>query len=459
MPFTALHPDAGHLDATQPDLGCAMDWAQIYRVRPRVPLACPGCGWAVHAKYSPQGVRFFCHDPGRDGACELAGESWEHHMLKLELASAVRSAGWHAALEVAGGDGAWRADVMASSPDGSRHVAWEAQLSPITDRDILARTGRYAAEGIGVCWVSPGPQPPPWIDVVPAVRVSAPDGHGQRWRVVDGLGGFDAAAGNWEFKRQELGRFVRWVLSDSITPIRSLPHYTSVQRGLGSYVQRRLWWTSAQSERAQSEHDRRRREKADRADKARQEAADRRAARQRQEHQRQQQLQRRRKSQPVTDPEDEETRRARKQAQRHQEQERRPRHEQEAAERKELAGRALETARAWWQNVPPQQRAQLFAAVVERAWHDEEVRVEIPERPRVSESFAYGIPLYTMGRLRTLYGIVRPCPELVFLSPQLEFQHVVMRDEQEARQLAGVMSPRARITHLGLSGDATGSPG
>lgn len=51
-----------------------------------------------------------------------------------------------------------------------------------------------------------------------AVQVSAPDQHGQRWRVVDGLGGFDAASGTWEFKPQELGRFVRWVLSGSVTP-------------------------------------------------------------------------------------------------------------------------------------------------------------------------------------------------------------------------------------------------
>ncbi|MEU4039074.1 hypothetical protein [Streptomyces collinus] len=38
--------------------------------------------------------------------------------------------------------------------------------------------------------------------------------------------------------------------------------------------------------------------------------------------------------------------------------------------------------------------------------------MEIPERPQVSESFAYGIPLFTTGRLRALYGIVRPCPEV-----------------------------------------------
>ncbi|MET7746519.1 hypothetical protein [Streptomyces sp. NPDC005385] len=49
----------------------------------------------------------------------------------------------------------------------------------------------------------------------------------------------------------------------------------------------------------------------------------------------------------------------------------------------------------------------------------------IPQQPQAFPSFAYGIPLFTTGQLRTLYGIVRPCPELVCLSPQLEFQHVV----------------------------------
>ncbi|MFE1190688.1 hypothetical protein [[Kitasatospora] papulosa] len=33
--------------------------------------------------------------------------------------------------------------------------------------------------------------------------------------------------------------------------------------------------------------------------------------------------------------------------------------------------------------------------------------------------FAYGIPLFTTGRLRALYGIVHLCPELAALSPQL----------------------------------------
>ncbi|MGY1583245.1 hypothetical protein [Streptomyces sp. MN13] len=85
----------------------------------------------------------------------------------------------------------------------------------------------------------------------------------------------------------------------------------------------------------------------------------------------------------MPDPEDEETRRAQAQEQRRLEQAWRRQREQEAAKREELAARAVEVARAWWQDVQPRQRAALFAAVAERAWHDEEVRVEIPERPQV----------------------------------------------------------------------------
>src|SRR4051812_22172010 len=150
MPFTALHPDVGRIDATQPDLGTALEWSSVYKVSPRVALTCPECAWAVHAKHSPNRVRFFCHDGGRPPECSLANESWEHHMLKLEMAGAIRAADRLAELEVAAADGSWRADVMASSADGEWRMAWEAQLSPITVEDIKARTDRYAAEGVAV---------------------------------------------------------------------------------------------------------------------------------------------------------------------------------------------------------------------------------------------------------------------------------------------------------------------
>ena len=116
----------GVLDATTDPVGSALSWATVHRARPRVTLMCRECGHGLHAKVSPKGLRFFAHDAAAP-RCSLAGETIAHHLLKLQLASCVRDAGWYAELEVAG-DG-WRADVLSSSPDGRVRMAWEAQLA------------------------------------------------------------------------------------------------------------------------------------------------------------------------------------------------------------------------------------------------------------------------------------------------------------------------------------------
>jgi hypothetical protein len=178
MPFTAPHPELGRLDSTLPDLGHDLERGQIHKVHPRVPLTCPDCSWTLHAKVSRRGVRYFCRDRDRPPSCELLNESWEHHMLKLEMAGAIRATGWFAALEVPAEDGSWRADVMAASVGGTRRMAWEAQLSPITVEDIAARTDRYAAEGIRVCWVYPGePGPHGRLRLPTRLRLTAPCWH------------------------------------------------------------------------------------------------------------------------------------------------------------------------------------------------------------------------------------------------------------------------------------------
>lgn len=451
MPFTALHPEAGRLDATLLDLGCGMDWTQVHKARPRVELSCPECGWGVHAKHSPSRVRFFCHDPGRPPSCELSNESWEHHMLKLELAGAIRAAGWYAELEVPAEDGSWRADVMASSPDGTQRMAWEAQLSPIAVEDIRARTARYRAEGITVCWVSPHKKPPQWIGAVPAVRVRAPEAE-EPWMVDDGVAGFKFRAGGWAFREEELQQFVRWVLHGQLSPCRSLPRYRKVTRVVDDrywIFRRDLWWTSRQSSRAQTEHEqmRQRQEKAKQAaeERKRQEEAE--AERRRKELEeadrlrRAEEAARRRKVQEeehrvlmqklLKERAEEEARRAREQA------------EKEEKERK-----ALETARAWWIRLSQKQRDELFAAVAERAWREEQLRVEIPERPTMAAHFAYGVPVYSRDRYHSLYGIVRPCPELVSLSPQLSSHRVLVRNAQEIREFDGTLADR--ITHYDL---------
>lgn len=78
-----------------------------------------------------------------------------HRLLKLQLASAIRDAGWYAELEVAG-EG-WRADVLASSPDGTKRMAWEAQLAQITLDELRDRTARVEASGAGVLSHRPRP--------------------------------------------------------------------------------------------------------------------------------------------------------------------------------------------------------------------------------------------------------------------------------------------------------------
>ena len=129
---------------------------------------------AYMPRFPPGGSGTSPTTPGRPADCALSNESLEHHLLKLELATAVRAADWHAELEVSAPDGSWRADVLASSHDGVRRIAWKAQLSPITDDDIGERTERYEHAGIDVCWVGPAEARVPWLGVVPSIRVQEP---------------------------------------------------------------------------------------------------------------------------------------------------------------------------------------------------------------------------------------------------------------------------------------------
>ncbi|SHM52820.1 competence protein CoiA [Streptomyces yunnanensis] len=227
MPMTAIHPERGRIDATAGDLGCDWTWAAIHRVRPRVPLACPECRHGVRAKVSHLGLRFFAHDPGAP-TCGLAGESMEHRLLKLELVTAARNAGWHAALEVPAADGRWRADVMATSPDGTLRMAWEAQLSSITEDEVRQRTDRYARDGVRVCWVVT--QPRRWRGRVPSILVKPPiEGQRAVWEVAEGLVRFATEPchhhvscfgghGQWQNVKTPLRDFVVWVLDRQVVP-------------------------------------------------------------------------------------------------------------------------------------------------------------------------------------------------------------------------------------------------
>ncbi|MEH0973611.1 competence protein CoiA family protein [Micromonospora sp. CPCC 205546] len=211
MTFVALHADRGRVDATLDDLGCGWVWSEIHRRRPRVRLCCQQCDHPVHAKVSSGGLRFFAHDPERRPDCPAARETMEHHLLKLELATAVRSTGWRAELEATRPGAQWRADVLAVSPDGCRTMAWEVQLSSITAEEIAERSGRLDGAGVPVCWV--GVKPRRWAEEVPSVVVRPPAERGQAWRVTHGLFRFDGA---WLPAEVDLAPFVGWVLFEQV---------------------------------------------------------------------------------------------------------------------------------------------------------------------------------------------------------------------------------------------------
>lgn len=146
MPLVADHADLGRLDATDIDV-------ELWRTRIHycaAPLRCPECRHRMVAVVSSTGLRHFRHYR-RPARCELYGETPTHRAIKREVLAAIRSLpGWTAEPEVPG-DG-WRADVLASGPDG-RRIAWEVQVSGIGADTAAERTARLNASGVEVCWL------------------------------------------------------------------------------------------------------------------------------------------------------------------------------------------------------------------------------------------------------------------------------------------------------------------
>lgn len=167
MTFTVRHAVHGRIDATQNDLGApdaGLVWGDIHRpcrTCDRPPLTCLDCDHGMRAvqRNLPRHLRFFAHDPGRPDTCPRvgAGESEEHHLMKLLAAEAIRAVpGWRAELELSGGaeGDTWRADVMAMGPKGQR-VAVEIQKSHQVASDTARRSDRYSRYGVECVWLMP----------------------------------------------------------------------------------------------------------------------------------------------------------------------------------------------------------------------------------------------------------------------------------------------------------------
>ncbi|MEV6182265.1 competence protein CoiA family protein [Streptomyces sp. NPDC052015] len=232
MGYTALHANWGRLDASLDDLGCGRAREDVHRVK-GLHLACPECGGRVFARVSSRRARHFYYQE-RPRECELANESPEHHLLKLELAMAARAAGWRAELEVSSETGNWRADVLVFDERDRAFMALEAQLSPMTPEDARMRTERYARDGVAVCWV--GLQGRPWERAVPSLRVGCPESRGAGWTVRHGLARYTwaprtlAAKAGWTHITCPLADAIRWILQGRVHP----------HAGPGGTV----WWTA-----------------------------------------------------------------------------------------------------------------------------------------------------------------------------------------------------------------------
>ncbi|MGW5569003.1 competence protein CoiA family protein [Streptomyces tendae] len=198
------------------------------------------------------------------------GESIEHHLLKLELAQAARAAGFHAEYEVLAPDGSWRADVMATSTDGTRRVALEAQLSSITCESIQARTNRYERDGIAVCWF--GVTPRPWVGSVPSLLLSSPDHDRSGWIVSAGIARMSKLDPKSSFQQWvpvenvRLIEAVAWIVSGKMRPHRPLSFAKTVvdtdsQKWPAGWISSSLdkwhvWWTTSRHIDADAQQDR-----------------------------------------------------------------------------------------------------------------------------------------------------------------------------------------------------------
>ncbi|MGW7364016.1 competence protein CoiA family protein [Streptomyces sp. NPDC054841] len=146
-------------------------------------------------------------------------------LLKLELATAARAAGWTADLEVSGPGRAWRADVLASA--GGRRIALEAQLAPITPDHIRDRTQRMAADSVPSVWFSDRPRPP-WLGVVPSVRLTAGE---DGLAAVEGLARF-AHPTWWPHAPVPIAQFMNWLFTGQIVLHRPRVAMTRTTRSL-----------------------------------------------------------------------------------------------------------------------------------------------------------------------------------------------------------------------------------
>jgi hypothetical protein len=147
---------------------------------------------------------------------------------------------------------------MATSADGTRRVALEAQLSPITPDDIRARTNQYEQNGVAVCWF--GIRIHSWVGSVPSLVLDFPDSDRNSWVVRAGIARMakpDAESTFQQWMSVEdvtLTDAVAWILNGKMQPHKPLSLAKTVidqdsrqwpPHWVGSVLSEwHIWWTT-----------------------------------------------------------------------------------------------------------------------------------------------------------------------------------------------------------------------
>lgn len=191
MPLSAWHSQWNkRVDASDHSEDGNEVWAKLHRNRAETRfLRCRVCEQAMTAAVSHRGVRYFRHLPDGAGECPTSGESMEHQELKAWIARWGHESGWRVEVERRAEDGSYRADVMTTSPDGSRTVVWEAQVSRLDDVAAFERTRRHVEAGNEIVWVCLSDQS--WTERLPTLSIRRRDDEVQPYVVTKGLSVLD----------------------------------------------------------------------------------------------------------------------------------------------------------------------------------------------------------------------------------------------------------------------------
>jgi hypothetical protein len=110
----------------------------------------PCCGQNGHLRVSPNALKHFYHAK-KSQYCGGEPETPEHEQMKYRIYQICKEKGWTTQPEYPSPTNDWRADVFATN--GARKIAFEVQLSKISQEELQNRENKYVRDGIESYWL------------------------------------------------------------------------------------------------------------------------------------------------------------------------------------------------------------------------------------------------------------------------------------------------------------------